>query len=231
MKSADTRKILSFLRELNANNRREWFLAHKSEYDEAKNLFDAFAMELADGIRSFDSSIGPLQISDMTWRIYRDVRFAKDKGPYKCHFGVYVCREGRKSGYSGYYFHISASDNNDWENGHVAAVGNYFMKPEVVRILREDILYGGGDFREILAGVDKHLILDSDNALKKVPRGFPADSPDSDFFRLRNFGLSFKPDDAFILESGLTERLVDIFRSAKPFLDYLNRAIDYSLGR
>ena len=225
---SDLRPVLEFLRKLNGNNNREWFIAHKSDYLEAKAIFDGFALELASAIREFDDTIGDISLSDMTWRIYRDVRFSKDKGPYKCHMGVYVCRGGKKSGYSGYYFHISAADDDGWEKGHVAAVGNYFMEPKVVRILREDILYGEGDFRNILSGVSPRLVLETDGSLKKVPKDFPADSPDAEFFKLKNFGMSFNPDDDFVLQPGLVQSLAEIFRTAKPFLDYVNRAIEFS---
>lgn len=221
-------RVLDFLRNLRDNNNRDWFIAHKEDYLRAKNVFDGFALDLAKAISAFDSSIGKLQLSDMTWRIYRDVRFAKNKDPYKCHMGVYVCRGGKKSGYSGYYFHVSAADDGGWEKGHMMAVGNYFMEPKVVRILREDILYGKGDFRKILAGIDPRMVFETDNALKKVPKGFPEDSPDSEYFKLKNFGMNWQPDDDFILSPGLPGRLADIFRTAKPFLDYINRAIEFS---
>ena len=103
-------RVLHFLRDLNLNNNREWFNAHKSEYLEAKRVFDTFALELCEGIRGFDSSIGPLGINDITYRIYRDVRFSHDKSPYKCHMGVFVSPEGRRAGYCGYYFQVSAAD-------------------------------------------------------------------------------------------------------------------------
>lgn len=221
------KEVLAFLRELHDHNNREWFLEHHDEYVRARNTFGEFALTLADRIRSFDDSIGPLQLSDMTWRINRDVRFSANKAPYKCHMGVYVCRGGKKSGYSGYYFQVSAADDGGWESRHIAAVGNYFMEPRVVKILREDILYGDGDFRRILEGADRRLILETEGSLKKVPPGFPADSPDSEYFKLRNFGMSFAPDEKFVLEKSLPDDLAELFRTAKPFLDYINRAIDF----
>lgn len=222
------KEILSFLEELKRNNNREWFLDHHDEYLRAKNAFGEFAMTLSDKIRSFDDSIGPLQLSDMTWRINRDVRFSSNKNPYKCHMGVYVCRGGKKSGYSGYYFQVSAADGGGWEGRHIAAVGNYFMEPKVVKILREDILYGNGDFRKILSGVDPRLVLETDGSLKKVPPGFPADTPDSGYFKLKNFGMNYAPDDRFVLKKNLPDALAELFSTAKPFLDYINRAIDFS---
>ena len=221
-------QVLDFLRELHDNNNREWFLDNKKKYLEAKQIFDGFALDLADRIRAFDDTIGPLSLNDMTWRIYRDVRFSKNKAPYKCHMGVYVCRGGKKSGYSGYYFHVSASDEDNWENGHMIASGNYFMEPSVLKILREDILYGNGEFRKILSEADPRMKLETTDALKKVPKGFPDGTPDSEFFKLKNFGLSFQPDDKFVLRKNLAADLAEIFKTTKPFLDFINRAIEYS---
>lgn len=220
-------EVISFLRQLRENNNREWFLDHRPEYLQAKGVFSDFAMTLADRIRGFDDTIGPLQIQDMTWRINRDIRFSANKNPYKCHMGVFVCRGGKKSGYGGYYFQVSAADDGGWESSHMAAVGNYFMESGVLKILREDILYGNGDFRRILSGIDPRLVLETGNSLKRVPAPFPQDSADSEYFKLKNFSLSYAPDESFVLKPDLPDALAELFKTAKPFLDYTNRALDY----
>jgi uncharacterized protein (TIGR02453 family) len=215
------KQVLRFLHSLSLHNDKVWFDAHKADYLKAKNKVDELAVKLIEGIRSFDDTIGPLTAADCTYRIYRDVRFSKDKSPYKTHMGVFVNRGGKKSGYSGYYFHI------DGNGDHLLAIGNYFTEPRVMKILREDIEMGGGDFRQILAGLAPGLELDMEDALKKVPKGFPADSPDAEFFKLKNFCLLKRLDKDFILSADLADAILDIFRTGKPFLDYINRAIDY----
>ena len=215
------KQVLRYLHSLSLHNDKIWFEAHKADYLTAKATVAALAEELIAGIRSFDDSIGPLSVSDCTYRIYRDVRFSKDKSPYKTHMGIFVNRGGKKSGYSGYYFHI------DGNGDHLLAVGNYFTEPRVLKVLREDIELGGGDFRRILSGLAPGLELETESALKKVPKGFPAESPDAEYFKLRNFCLVENLDDAFILSPDLPARLLAIFRTGKPFLDYINRAIDY----
>ena len=179
------KQVLRYLHSLSLHNDRTWFEAHKADYLKAKGTVAALAERLIAGIRSFDDSIGPLSVSECTYRIYRDVRFSKDKSPYKTHMGIFVNRGGKKSGYSGYYFHIDGGGN------HLLAVGNYFTEPRVLKVLREDIELGGGDFRRILEGLAPGLALETESALKKVPKGLA------------------------------------IFQTAKPFLDYVNRAIDY----
>lgn len=218
-------RVLDFLRDLHDHNDREWFIAHKEQYLAARNIFNEFAMNLVKGIREFDDSIGNLSLSDVTYRIYRDVRFSKNKAPYKCHMGAYVCPGGKKSGCCGYYFQISAADDGGWEGNHMIAVGNYFMEPKVLKVLREDILFGKGDFRAISGSADPRLELDRESALKKVPAGFPADSEDSELFKLKNYSMSYTPDDEFVLSDDLLPRLLEIYKSALPFTRYINRAV------
>ncbi|MBQ6299884.1 MAG: DUF2461 domain-containing protein [Bacteroidales bacterium] len=215
------RQVLRFLHSLSLHNDKAWFDAHKPDYLKAKDTIEVLAVKLIEGIRSFDDTIGPLNAADCTYRIYRDVRFSKDKSPYKTHMGVFITRGGKKSGYSGYYFHV------DGTGDHLLAIGDYLTEPQVLKTLREDIEMGGGDFRRILAGLAPGLVLDTEGALKKVPKGFPADSPDAEFFKLKNFCLLKSLDKDFILSPNLVDSVLDIFRTGKPFLDYINRAIDY----
>ncbi|MBO4536528.1 MAG: DUF2461 domain-containing protein [Bacteroidales bacterium] len=217
------KEVLQFLRELSEHNEKPWFEANKKRYLAAKERVDALAVELIAAIRAFDDTIGPLAPKDCTWRIYRDTRFSHDKRPYKTQMGVYVCRGGKKSGFSGYYFQIGAPDS-----GHMLAAGNYYCEPPVLKILREDILYGKGDFRNILGAADPRMVLDLSESLKRSPAGFPAEGPDAAFFKLKNFCLVWQPDDRFITDKNLVDRLAAVFQTTKPFLDYLNRAIEYS---
>lgn len=215
------KQVLDFLSQLSLNNDKAWFDAHKADYLQARATVNGLTVKLIEGIRRFDDSIGPLSVQDCTYRIYRDLRFSKDKSPYKTHMGIYITRGGKKSGYSGYYFHIDGSGE------HMIAIGNYYTEARVLKTLREDIELGGGDFRRIIEGLSPVLRIDTESALKKVPKGFPADSPDAEFFKLRNFCLVGDISERFLLSPRLEEHLLEIFKTGKPFLDYVNRAIDY----
>ena len=217
------KETLRFLDDLSRNNYKEWFDANKDRYLEAKARMDALTAEVLDGIRSFDDTIGPLSPKDCTYRIYRDLRFSKDKTPYKVHLGAYINRGGKKSGYSGYYFHVGASSI-----GNMIAIGDIWCPPDVLKVIREDIQMGGGDFRKILSETDPRLVIDMDGALKRVPAGFPSGTPDSEFYKLKAFCLYYAPDDRFFTSKAPATRLTDIFRTAKPFLDYINRAIEFT---
>lgn len=216
------KETLRFLQDLSLNNNKVWFDANKDRYLAAKASVDGLAAALIEGIRSFDDTIGPMSPKDCTYRIYRDLRFSKDKTPYKTHMGLYINRGGKKSGYSGYYFHVGAR-----QYGNMIAIGDIWCQPEVLKVIREDIQMGGGDFRNILSEVDSRLVIDDREALKRVPTPFPSDTPDAPYYKLKAFCLYYAPDNKFVTGKDLASRLVELFRSAKPFLDYINRAIDF----
>lgn len=215
--------ILSYLRQLEANNNKAWFDAHKAEYQEARAHFNAIVEKLIDGIAAFDPSVKGVGIKECTYRIHKDMRFSRDGLPYKTHFGAYICRGGKKSGYSGYYFHIGTGSGEEYPCRSFLAVGNYYMEPKVLRIVREDIELGGGDFDRIIKALHPSLSLDQDQKLKRPPLGFDAEGPYIDFIKLKNFCLSGVYDDT---DLGI-EEILKVFKSAKPFLDYINRAIQF----
>ncbi|MBQ9172163.1 MAG: DUF2461 domain-containing protein [Bacteroidales bacterium] len=213
---------IEFMRELHSHNEKPWFDAHKDWYREAKAEVDALASDMIKGIRSFDSSIPPMGPSDCVYRIYRDLRFSKDKTPYKDNMGFYICRDGKKSTYGGYYFQIGSP-----ANPHMLAIGAYMPTPKELKVIREDIMMGEGDFREILSRVDPRLKFDTYGALKKVPKGFPDGTPDSEFYKLKRFLLYMIPDEKILLGKDPAGQLCAILKTAKPFLDYVNRALDF----
>ncbi|MBQ3882455.1 MAG: DUF2461 domain-containing protein [Bacteroidales bacterium] len=213
---------IEFMKELSLHNEKAWFDAHKDWYKQAKAEVDDLAARMISGIRAFDSSIGPLSPSDCVYRIYRDLRFSKDKTPYKDNMGFYICRDGKKSTYGGYYFQIGSPNNP-----HMLAVGAYMPTPRELKTIREDIMMGDGDFRKILSKVDPRLHLDTDGALKKVPKGFPDNTPDSEYFKLKRFLLCMIPDEKLLKGKDPAKEMCSILESAKPFLDYVNRALDF----
>lgn len=216
--------ILDYLKQLSEHNNRAWFNEHKAEYLECKLRFDKFVEDVVSAIRSFDSSIGELSASDCTWRIYRDTRFSADKRPYKTHFGGYVAPTGKKGPYSGYYFQIGVAPENSF-----LAVGNYYTEPQVLKILREDIDMDQAQTLEAALNQARGFSLDTEQCLKRVPRGFDADRPYSEYFKFKNFCLIKPVDEAYIASSDFKEKMVNDFMTTKPFIDFINRAIAYSL--
>lgn len=219
--------IIHFLRQLQCNNNREWFNAHKEEFLKHQARFHELVDEVIKEITVFDADVAGLTAKDCTYRIYRDVRFSSDKSPYKCHFGAFIAKGGKKAGNAGYYFHISTGGGEEYPYCHMLAAGDYCYKPEVMKILREDIVNGEGDFDAVVKQADASFTLDNDGALKRNPKGFPADAPYSEYIRLKYFCLIAIPDDEFWEGEDLAKRIASKFATTKPFLDYINRAIAF----
>lgn len=222
------KEIISFLRQLECNNNREWFNAHKEEYLRIQKKFNDFVEELIKEVSLFDPSIASLTAKDCTYRIYRDVRFSDDKSPYKRHMGAYLCPGGKKSGYSGYYFHISTGGSDCYPYAHMLATGDYCHSPEALRVIREDIVNGEGDFEQTLKQAKPLFTLDTDGALKRNPKGFPTSTPVDEYIRLKAYCLCHIPNDDFICAPDLAKRVAELFKTTKPFLDYINRGIAFS---
>jgi len=100
------KETLDFLKKLSKNNNREWFQANKRSFDAAQDNMTAFAGFLIGEIGKLDNSVASIDPKSCVFRIYRDVRFSKDKSPYKTNLGAYISPGGRKSMQPGYYFHL-----------------------------------------------------------------------------------------------------------------------------
>ena len=222
------KEIIDFLRDLSCNNNKVWFTANKKRYQEIQARWYDFCGELIQAVGQYDQDIARLTIKDCTYRIYRDTRFSADKSPYKTHFGVFLSKGGKKSMHAGYYFHVGTGSGEDYPHCHMIASGNYCYEPRVVKMLREDISFGWEDFKQdVLDVADPSFRVDMDGALKRVPKEYPADAPYADFMRLKSFSLVTYLDDDFILQPNLVSRVAELFKTVKPFNDFINRAVDY----
>ena len=223
------REILQFLRDLSRNNNREWFLSNKQRYQQVQSRWYAYCEALVSAIGQYDSDIASLTIKDCTYRIHRDTRFSPDKSPYKTHFGAFICRGGKKSPYSGYYFQVGIDGPGNFEGANMLATGNYWLDPRALKVLREDISMGGGEFGKLVKECDPCFEMEFEGALKKVPAGFPADCPDADYLRLKRYCVTYCAPDSFMTSEGLLERSAELFRTTKPLLHYINRGIEYAV--
>ena len=224
--------VLQFLRDLAQHNDRAWFNEHKERYLAVQQRWNEFCESLIGEIGAFDPDIARLTLRDCTYRIYRDTRFSPDKSPYKTHFGVFLAPGGKKSMHAGYYFHVGTGESNEYPQGHMLAAGNYCYEPKAIQILREDISDGWENFQnEVLAVADPRFVVDQEGALKRVPKGYAPDAPYADWMRLKSYCLVMNVDDDFITQPDLAKRVTDLFRTTKPFNDYINRAVDFVHGK
>ncbi|MDL2221559.1 DUF2461 domain-containing protein [Parabacteroides sp. OttesenSCG-928-N08] len=215
-----------FFRELKENNDRNWFKVNKARYDVVNKQFEAAVQQVITGISAFDPEVAGLNAKDCLFRIYRDVRFSPNKEPYKTHLGAYIAKgSGRKSPYSGYYIHLEP-DNC------LLSGGMYMPEPKLLKKLRQDIYDQIEEFTAIMEEPTfKALYPELDGEmLKRMPTGFPIDSPYGDILKHKNFCVfASKPDSFFLQEDWITQA-VEAFRILYPFNQFLNYTVDDYLG-
>lgn len=219
------KEIIAFLDQLMRNNNRDWFMAHKSEFVELQHKFHEFSLKLMDGVAAFDPDVYGLELKDCTYRIYRDIRFSSDKRPYKNHLGCYICKDGKKSGNSGYYFHIEPAEA-DYIGANILAVGMYAPSKETLACLRHEIVCNGNELEAAVAKA-KNFAFAEDSFLKRVPKGFPTDSPYDKYLRLKDFSLCQTIPDKVLFgdEEQLLNFVLKQFKTAKDYNHWLNEAI------
>lgn len=215
-------KALPFLKALGFHQNREWFHDNKDIFEEHLNeprgrLIDDLAQRLA------DKKI-PLTCNrkTSTFRINRDVRFAKAKHPYNTHVSAVVTRSGTKKDQGLLYFHVSPDDS-------FLAIGFYAMESDELRAFREAIVARKSQFDTALKPLlDMGFVFDQDNVLKRTPRGFEhiTDPETVAFLRLRHLTLSRKFSSDRIKGTALLEDLVELAETAQPFLSFGWRVID-----
>lgn len=216
------KEVLAFLKDLSANNNREWFAENKARYEKAKMLFDKSVEELLLRMSIIDPSLAGVDVKDCLWRIYRDTRFSPDKTPYKRHFGAFIAKGGKKSGHGGYYLHIEP--DNCFIGG-----GVWCPEPKLLKKLRQNVYVHIDEFLQITGNKDfKKLYqsFDADEALKTVPREFPKDFSHPELLKLKHYVVSKEVDEAFFDKKNWLDLVVHDFEVLKPMNDFLNYAVD-----
>ena len=214
--------IITFLTGVLHNNNRPWFQEHKNEYLNAKAKFNAIAEQIIAGVQQFDNDMQGLTLKDCTYRFYRDTRFSTDKRPYKTHMGVFVCKGGKKSMLSGYYFQVQPKESEDYFSGNMLCTGMYMPYPDTLKNVREEILYDGKPLAESIKKA-KGFTLDTGRNLKRVPNGYPKDHPYAEYLKQRDYLLVKEIDDNHLYSPNLVDWVLDEFKKTKDFCQWLNR--------
>ena len=213
--------IFRFLKDLTANNNREWFNEHREEYEIARLEFENFLSTVIARISLFDESIRGIQPKECTYRIYRDTRFSSDKTPYKNHFGGYINAKGKKSYHSGYYIHIQPE-------GCMLAGGSLCLPSNILKALRQSIYDNIDEYRSIVEDPEfqQFFPIVGEDFLKTAPKGFPKDFKYIDYLKCRQFVCSYLVPDDFFTRADMMEQIEKAFRQFKRFADFINYTID-----
>jgi uncharacterized protein (TIGR02453 family) len=207
---------LDFLSQLRQNNQRDWFNANRASYEAGLTEFSQFVVHLIDEFRHSDGLFA-LQAKDCIARIYRDVRFAKDKSPYKTNFGAYIARDGWKSDSLGYYLGIEPGGRS------LVAGGWYAPSPAQLQRFRSAV---SDNSTALTAIVQTPSFVQSfgtlaGESLKTVPKGYDSQHANIAWLRLKQITVVHHFSDAETLSSNFFQQVVSHCHAMRPFLDYL----------
>jgi uncharacterized protein (TIGR02453 family) len=215
---------IKFLKDLKKNNNKAWFDQHRKVYEAAKADFAGFIQKLIDLHGKKDESIHTLVAKDCMFRINRDIRFSKDKSPYKTNFGASINKGGKKAmNTAGYYFHL--------EPGSCFAGGGLYMPmPEELRKVRQEIDYNFADFKKIIQSKKfKSLYGDLDRSaeytLSRVPKGYEADNAAAEYLRLKSYVAMVHFSDADLTSKDLVKKAAAAFDALQPVIEFINEAM------
>jgi uncharacterized protein (TIGR02453 family) len=209
---------LDFLRDLSKHNDREWFTDHKGRYTVAHENIIAFADSLLAEMNKHDTIETPSGKAAL-FRIYKDVRFSKDKTPYNTHWSGGFRRATRKLR-GGYYFHIQPG-------GSFVAGGFWGPNPADLQRIRQDIDANYPDMQKVLSG---KALKDTFGVLRgeqvgSAPRGYSKDHPAIGLLRYKQFILRHDLTDEEVLSANAAKLFSDIFKKMRPFLNYMSEVL------
>lgn len=213
-------ETLQFIKDVAQNNNRDWFTANKHLYEAAKEDLIGLITTLLPQLLTIDSEL-PTDIDPKKclMRIYRDVRFSKNKAPYKTNFGIWFSTLKGNSG-PGYYLHIQPNES--------FLAGGYWM-PEAadLKLIRQEMDYNMAEFKAIVEkkAFTQLVTLDKSNALKKAPKGYDANDPNINYLKLTSFVAVMNLDDEEFLKPTLVDKLISSFKIVKPLVVFLRQAI------
>lgn len=214
-------KTLGFLKKLKSNNNREWFDRHKEEYLRARDEFMEFCDRVIARTRKFDRRITPeITAANSVFRIYRDIRFSKDKTPYKVHMAASFNPGGRKSVTAGYYLHVQPG-------GSFAAGGVWMPPPEMLQAIRQEIDYEPAKLLKIMrsAAFRKYFKgFDDEGKMISAPKGYDKNHPQIELLRNRHFIVSQHFSDTSLLSDKAPDQVAACFKAMHPLMEFLRGA-------
>jgi uncharacterized protein (TIGR02453 family) len=211
--------IFQFLNQLKENNNREWFAENKKAFQAEEKIAKTFFASVYSDLEKIDS-LDKMQV----FRIYRDVRFSKDKSPYKNHFSAGFNRT-KPLLRGGMYLHI--------EN-EASFVGGGFWEPNATDLfrMRKEIEMDASELRAIIAGeyFQKYFKTLEGEELKTAPKGFDKTHPDIDLIRKKQFLLTRSFTNKEVLSANFQTEVIATFKAMRPFFDYMSDVLSTDLN-
>jgi uncharacterized protein (TIGR02453 family) len=214
---------LQFLEDLKVNNNRDWFLANKKRYETVKKDYHQLVAAFLDALKPLDSSLEMLEVKNCVFRINRDVRFAKDKSPYKTNLGIWISGGSKHTEAPGYYLHI--------ENGKCFVGGGiYCPQPDQLQKIRKEIHFFYEDLIEIIndstfQSIYKNLNRDENSTLKNPPKGYTKEDPAVEYLKLKSFTATQPFDTKLVTQKDFVSIMAEKMMALKPFNNFIDRAL------
>jgi uncharacterized protein (TIGR02453 family) len=214
-------ETFDFLRNLAANNNREWFMAHKADHDKARQNVIAFAGELIKEISKIDPGLdASVDPAKSVMRIYRDIRFSPDKTPYKNNFGISGMGSG-KSMHVGYYMHIQP-------DASFIAGGSWMPQGDMLKKVRQEIDYNGGALKKIIDDPEFVRLFGDfrqQERLKTVPREYGVDNENIELLKLKSFIAGNNFSDKDLMQEGVIGKIAAVSSKIYPLNEFLKNAV------
>lgn len=215
---------LTFLQDLAENNNREWFQENRKRYESAKKNVLEFTTEFLKLAIEIDPTLADLEPKKCVFRINRDVRFSKDKSPYKTNMGIFFNKGGKKAPTAGYYLNIES-------NGTFMGGGNYMPMPEELKKIREEIDYNLPEFEGIIS--DKaftdyyeEISVEEKLTLKRPPKGYDAENPAIEYLKWKSFTAFRNCTDKEVTSDDFMASCLQGITALRPLVNFLNRGIE-----
>jgi uncharacterized protein (TIGR02453 family) len=213
---------INFLSNLKVNNSKEWFDLHRQTYEAAKADYLKLVTAILEQLKTIDPTLENLEPKKCVFRINRDVRFSKNKDPYKTNMGSFYSKGGKAVECAGYYFHL--------EPGACFIGGGYWMpQGPVLKSIRSEIDYNLDEFNSIMQekSMKKYFgALSQEARLSRPPQGYEADNPAIEYLKLKSFVVTAPLPDEALTDSNLVNLVTDHFKAMKPLVHFLNRSLD-----
>lgn len=218
------KETLDFLSQLTENNSSEWVRNNRAAYDSNRKAMLEMTSRLLEGVSSFDHTIEEAHFKpgDCMMRQNRDIRFSKDKAPYKTNCFVLIGKGGKKGKFASYYMSIQPGNNS------FAGGGVYSPDPEDLKTFKSELIYNFDEWQGIIS--DRKFskafpdgILTAESYVK-IPKEYDADSPAKDFLRMKGFYTRTDLSDKQLQQDSIIDTILNSFRQVKPMLDFLNNS-------
>lgn len=217
-------EAFQFLEDLKQNNNTAWFHSQKKRYEAYKEIYYNLISEVLFELKKWDPTLAPLEPKNCTFRINRDIRFSKDKSPYKTNMGMWFTQNKNQKNSPGYYIHYE-------KGASFVAGGIWCPEPEQLKKIRKEIEFFYEDLEAIVTDKSfvssfKAITREAGNVLKKAPKDVDPNHPALEFLKLKSFTAACPIKDSMFTDPEFGKKVARLLGTLQPFNDFLRRGLE-----